>query len=72
MWPPQNHPELAEQLYRLLDQRNARMVEKINDYLNTSQSYFVVIGALHMGGPNGILALLGKDHRIVQLHHSRK
>ncbi len=68
----QNYPELVEQLSRLLDQRNARMAEKINAYLNTKQSYFVVIGALHMGGPNGILALLGKDHRIVQLQHSRK
>ena len=54
----------------MLDDRNFRMVEKISNFLLSKETYFVVIGALHMGGPNGILALLAKDHNVVQVHHS--
>ena len=64
-----DHPELEAQLNRLLDDRNVAMVKKIDSYLATADTYFVVVGALHMGGPRGILRLLGKDHDVVQLHH---
>ena len=66
----QDYPELEEQLDRLLTQRNRKMALQIQDFLDSKGIYFVVIGALHMGGPDGILALLGEDHTIVQLHHS--
>jgi uncharacterized protein YbaP (TraB family) len=46
----------------LLTDRNAPMVNKINGYLNdsTKKSYFVVVGAAHMLGENGIVPLLEK------------
>ena len=53
---------------RLLDARNRNWVPKIEDYLRSSQTYFVVVGAAHMGGPNGLLSLLGtRGYKIEQL-----
>jgi uncharacterized protein len=43
---------------RLIDARNLNWVPKIDGYLNSGQTYFVVVGAGHMAGPNGLLALL--------------
>jgi uncharacterized protein YbaP (TraB family) len=58
-------PFIAE---RLLDARNRNWVPKIENYLRSGQTYFVVVGAAHMGGPNGLLSLLGSHgHRIEQL-----
>lgn len=44
----------------LLTDRNAPMVEKITGYLNdaANKTYFVVVGAAHMLGENGIVPLL--------------
>jgi uncharacterized protein YbaP (TraB family) len=36
------------------------MSEKINDYLQTDKTYFVVVGAAHIIGKDGILDLLFK------------
>jgi uncharacterized protein YbaP (TraB family) len=36
--------------------------------LRSGKTYFVVVGAGHMGGPNGLLALLrSRGYRIEQL-----
>lgn len=58
-------PALAE---REVDARNRAWLPKIEGYLAGGQTYFVVAGAGHMGGPNGLLALLrGRGYRIEQL-----
>jgi uncharacterized protein YbaP (TraB family) len=46
----------------LLTDRNAPMVEKVTGYLNDSakKTYFVVVGAAHMLGEDGIVPLLEK------------
>ena len=46
---------------QLLDQRNEDMSEKIALYLNTEESYFVLVGAAHLAGPNSIIKLLEKN-----------
>lgn len=51
----QDFPSLAR---GLLDTRNRNWLSKIDGYLRSGQTYFVVVGAGHMGGPNGLLALL--------------
>ena len=51
----QDFPSLAR---RLIDMRNQNWVPKIDGYLRSGDKYFVVVGAGHMGGPNGLLALL--------------
>jgi uncharacterized protein YbaP (TraB family) len=58
-------PSLAD---RLLTNRNRKWIPKIEGYLHSGKTYFVVAGAAHMGGPNGVLALLrARGYRIEQL-----
>jgi len=53
---------------RLIDQRNQNWVPKIEEYLRSGHTYFVVVGAGHMGGPNGLLSLLrARGYTIEQL-----
>lgn len=50
-----NFPTMGE---RIVAARNRRWIPKIESYLRSGQPYFVVVGAAHMSGPDGILALL--------------
>ena len=45
---------------KLIYERNRRMVSKIQDFLGTGDTYFVVIGAGHLVGEEGIIKLLEK------------
>lgn len=42
----------------LLDDRNIKMAEKINQFLNSDKTYFVIIGSAHFVGSNNLLDLL--------------
>ncbi len=44
----------------MLDNRNFLMIEKIEDYLKNNKQYFVIVGAGHLVGENGLLQLLEK------------
>jgi uncharacterized protein len=58
-------PSLAD---RLLTNRNRKWIPKIEGYLHSGKTYFVVAGAAHMGGPNGVLALLrARGYHLEQL-----
>jgi uncharacterized protein YbaP (TraB family) len=58
-------PALGE---RMLGTRNRAWIPKIEGYLHSRQIYFVVVGAAHMGGPSGVLALLrARGYQIEQL-----
>ncbi|NOY62749.1 MAG: TraB/GumN family protein [Gammaproteobacteria bacterium] len=64
----EQHPELKAQMTRLLDQRNIKMANKIDGWLKSGASYFIVIGAGHMGGESGLLKLLrSKGYHLTQL-----
>jgi uncharacterized protein len=53
---------------RLLDDRNRTMVAKIEDYLKSRETYFVVVGAGHLVGSKGIIQLLkDKGYSLQQL-----
>jgi hypothetical protein len=53
---------------RLLGQRNHRWIPKIDGYAKSGQVYFVVAGAAHFGGNDGVVALLrGRGYTIEQL-----
>ena len=53
---------------RLIDARNRNWIPKIERDLHSGHIYFVIAGAAHMGGPNGVLALLrARGYRIEQL-----
>lgn len=47
----------------LVSDRNANMVKKVKEYLNSDkkETYFVVVGALHMLGDDGIVTQLQKE-----------
>jgi uncharacterized protein YbaP (TraB family) len=43
---------------RMLGMRNRRWLPKLEGFLKSGQTYFVVVGAAHLGGGDGLLALL--------------
>ena len=58
-------PAMAD---RLLTNRNRNWIPKLVGYLRSGQTYFVVVGSAHMGGPDGVLALLqARGYKIEQL-----
>ena len=62
------HPELEPVYETFFYQRNRDMTSKIEGYLNRSERYFVVVGAGHLVGKEGIIQLLRqKGYRIEQL-----
>ena len=54
------HPEFEALFKRLFDERNITMTEKILDMLKQQENYFVVVGAGHLVGEQGIVSLLKK------------
>ena len=61
-------PRLAPMMRKLIDDRNVKMVSKIEEYLKTGQTYFVVVGAGHLVGSKGIVNLLKEKGYPVQQH----
>jgi uncharacterized protein YbaP (TraB family) len=61
------YPELDVQIEKLIDSRNKQMVEKITEYLKMKETTLIVVGALHMGGEQGILNLLSANYAIQQM-----
>ena len=51
-------PDLKPFFEKMFDERNVKMVEKVDGYLKTKEPHFVVVGAGHLLGPKGILKLL--------------
>lgn len=45
---------------KILDDRNAGMFDKIKEYFDTEKKYFVIVGAAHLLGPEGIVEKLRK------------
>jgi uncharacterized protein YbaP (TraB family) len=53
---------------RIIGARNRAWVPKIERFIRSGQTCFVVVGAGHMGGPDGLLALLRtRGYRVEQL-----
>lgn len=46
----------------LFYKRNIAMTKKIEDYLNTRHSYFIIVGAGHLIGDKSVVALLNKNN----------
>jgi len=59
---------LAPIFEKLIDNRNRKMISKIEGYLNTDGTYFVVVGAGHLVGNKGIIEILkSKGYTVEQL-----
>lgn len=52
--------ELQDLYRKMTDDRNNGMLEKIEGYLESSGRYFVIVGAGHLVGPQGLVARLRK------------
>ena len=59
--------EVEAQCAKLFDERDKQMAEKFRDYLNTGKTYFVVVGAGHVVGTNGLVQLLSKHGDVRQM-----
>jgi uncharacterized protein YbaP (TraB family) len=57
----EDHPEYESYYKAMLDERNYGMLEKIEEFLADSHTYFVVVGAAHLVGEDGLLQLLEDD-----------
>jgi uncharacterized protein YbaP (TraB family) len=58
-------PSIAD---RMITRRNHNWLPKIDAFMKNDQTYFVVVGAGHMGGPDGLLTLLRqRGYKIEQL-----
>jgi uncharacterized protein YbaP (TraB family) len=62
------HPDLRPLYEKLFYERNGRMAAKVGALLEQPRTWFVVVGAGHVVGPEGLLALLQKQgHSVRQL-----
>lgn len=53
---------------RILGARNRRWIPKLEGYLKSGHTYFAVVGAAHLGGSDGLLALLrGRGYKVEQV-----
>ncbi len=53
---------------KLIDERNRNMVSKMEDFLRTKETYFVIIGAGHLVGNQGVIEKLReKGYAVEQL-----
>lgn len=59
--PLGNRPALKEVFEKLFDERNEKMARKIEAFIKSKEPHFVVVGAGHLVGKNGILKLLEKQ-----------
>ena len=55
-------------LEKLIYERNKKMASKIKDFLKAKETYFIIVGAGHLVGNEGIIELLKRDgYRVEQL-----
>jgi uncharacterized protein YbaP (TraB family) len=60
-------PLLDRQFKRLINDRNVQMLEHIRGYLTLNKTTMVIVGALHLGGAQGLLNMLRQDHMVTQI-----
>ncbi len=58
--PVAEHPEFSGIIDKIYTQRNLKMTAKIEEYLKTDKTYFVVVGSAHLIGEEGIIQMLKK------------
>lgn len=60
------HPELKPIYNKLFTERNIKMTDKTINYLKNDKTYFIVVGAGHLIGKEGIVKLLQKKGIIIK------
>ena len=59
--PLKEYPQMKDFYRKIFTDRNLKMTEKIVDYLSHKDTYFVVVGAGHLVGKQGIVNLLKEN-----------
>jgi uncharacterized protein YbaP (TraB family) len=59
-------PELQAVYRKIVDERNVTMAKKVDAFLKTNDTYFIVVGSAHLVGDNGILNLLKKAGHTIE------
>lgn len=62
----QDDPRMLPIYEKLVFERNKNMTSKIEGYLKTKEQYFVVVGAAHLVGKEGIIEILKKKGYLVE------
>ena len=62
-FPEQEEFSVSSEL--LIDKRNITMTESIIEFLKTDRTYFVIVGAAHIPGDNGILSILIRENKYI-------
>jgi uncharacterized protein YbaP (TraB family) len=64
----ESYRDLPSFFQRIIVDRNRNWIPKIERYVKGRETCFVVVGAAHMGGPDGVLALLKqRGYKIEQI-----
>ena len=63
--PVKESPDYKTLIDRLITDRNHTMTDKIKAYLKEKKNYFVIVGAGHLVGDEGIVSLLQKNGFVV-------
>jgi uncharacterized protein YbaP (TraB family) len=62
------HPEFEPYFTAIYNERNYNMVDKIEGFLDDNEVYFIIVGAAHLVGEEGLINILeSKSYNIVQL-----
>jgi uncharacterized protein YbaP (TraB family) len=64
-------PEMAPLRYKLFDERNLAMAAKVEGYLKSPDVHFVIMGAGHLLGENGVAEILRRKGYQVEQIESR-
>lgn len=56
--PAKDNPEYEPLMRKLITDRNYTMADKVGGYLATGKKYFVIVGAGHLVGKEGIVSIL--------------
>jgi len=62
----QDDPRMLPIYEKLVFKRNKNMASKIEGYLRTKEQYFVVVGAAHLVGKEGVIEILKKKGYLVE------
>ena len=65
-------PLLEQQTETLIYKRNQRMAGQIREFIREGGNFLVVVGALHMGGPRGLINQLQADYPVRQISETKE
>jgi uncharacterized protein YbaP (TraB family) len=69
--PAKRDKESSVVIEKVFDERNVKMVDRIEAFLKAKDQYFVVVGAGHLVGPKGIVKLLeAKGYQVEQVRRA--